>query len=247
MIRTFEVLMHRVFKIFLTTGIALCSIAGTAAAQALLQVTGITYNNKTSDRIAQVSVTNLQKQAMATSNDQGTFKINAAINDTLLFSKAGFTEQRLVVKEAQMLVFMVPAQQLEDVVVKAKTKQQEQSEVMNTYRSKGIYYDGKPPVLSFLASPLTGLYELFGKEPSRARHFAQVMKRENQQTEINKRYTRDLVKRVTKLPDNEVSIFMLAYSPPYPEMLKWNDYELIQFINRSMRGYKANRPQTALQ
>ncbi len=244
----FTVPINTVFRSTITYlgGLLLCLIAITTSAQTQLQVTGITYNNKTSGRVAQVNITNLQRQSMAISNDQGAFSIGAAVNDTLLFSKVGFTEQRLVVKDAQMLVFMVPAQQLQDVIVRAKTKQQEQHETMDAYRSKGIYYDGKPPVLSFLASPLTGLYELFGKEPGRARHFAQVMKRENQQTEINKRYSRELVKRVTKLPDNEVSIFMLAYTPPYPEMLKWNDYEMIQFINRSMRGYMAKRPETSL-
>jgi hypothetical protein len=156
----------------------------------------------------------------------------------LLFTKQGYTEQRLTVgKLTDIIAFLQPAQVLEQVIVKGKTRQQEQKEVLDTYRSKGIYYNGKPPALSFLSSPLTGIYELFGKEPGRARHFAAQIKLENQQTEVNKRYTTELVKRITKLPDDEVQQFKLAYSPPYPEVLKWNDYELIQFINRSLAGY----------
>lgn len=206
--------------------------------QTLNAITGITYNNKTSGRVAQVTVTNLQHRAVVFSNDLGIYTIHAAPTDTLLFSKPGFTEQRLVVKEQQqILVYLVPALQLDEVQVKAKTRKQEQQEVLDVYRSKGIYFDGKPPALAFLASPLTGIYELFGKEPGRLRRFANHMKMENQQTEVNKRYTVDLVKRITKLPDDEVRRFMLAYSPPYPEVLKWNDYEVIQFINRSMAGY----------
>jgi len=209
-----------------------------AFSQTLIPITGITYNNKTSGRVAQVTITNLQHQSIVFSNDVGNFSINAAPTDTLLFSKPGFTEQRLIAKEQQqILVYLVPAQQLEEVRVQAKTRKQEQQEVMDVYRSKGIYFDGKPPVLAFLASPLTGIYELFGKDPGRARRFSEHIKRENQQTEVNKRYTVDLVKRITKLPDDEVRRFMLVYSPPYPEVLKWNDYEVIQFINRSMAGY----------
>ena len=226
--------------ILLGTGVILLPFV--ASAQTLIPITGITYNNKTSERVAQVSVTNLQHRAIIYSTDVGMFNINAAPTDTLLFSKPGFTDQRLVVKEQkQILVFLVPALQLDEVFVKAKTKKQEQKEIMDTYRSKGIYYNGKPPALSFLSSPLTGFYELFGKGPGQARHFAAQMQRENQQTEVNKRYTVDMVKRITKLPDEEIQQFMLMYSPPYPEVLKWNDYELIQFINRSMLGYNKSK------
>jgi hypothetical protein len=208
-------------------------------AQALKQVNGISFNQKTLARVAQVTITNLQRPAMVFSNDVGMFTIKAAAGDTLLFTKPGYTELRLAVtQQNDIIVYLRPATQLEEVVVRAKTRKQEQLEVMDTYRGKGIYYNGKPPALSFLSSPLTGFYELFGKEPGRARHFAAQMKRENQQTEVNKRYTVDLVKRITKLPDDEIQQFMLSYNPPYPEVLKWNDYELIQFINRSLAGYK---------
>lgn len=231
---------------YIIIGFAL--LPGLAFAQALLPVTGITYNNKTSGRVAQVTITNLQHRAVVFSNDLGTFTINAAPTDTLLFSKPGFTEQKLVMKEQQqIMVYLVPALQLDDVVVKAKTKKQEQKEIMDAYRSQGTFYNGKPPAMSFLSSPLTGVYELFGKTPGRARRFNAYIQRENAQTEVNKRYTPDLVKRITKLPEEDIQKFMLAYSPPYPEMLKWNDYELIQFINRSLEGYNRSKSLPALQ
>ncbi|MFD1257119.1 hypothetical protein ACFQ3S_09950 [Mucilaginibacter terrae] len=223
-------------------GIGVVLLPFFASAQTIIPITGITYNNKTSDRVAQVTITNLQHPVLVYSSDVGMFSITAAPTDTLLFSKAGFTDQRLIVKEQkQIMVFMVPALQLDEVFVKAKTKKQEQKEIMDTYRSKGIYYNGKPPALSFLSSPITGFYELFGKGPGQARHFAAQMQRENQQTEVNKRYTVELVKRITKLPDEEIQQFMLMYSPPYPEVLKWNDYEVILFINRSMLGYNKSK------
>lgn len=222
--------------------IAVCFMAKPAVAQELAPVKGITYNNKIMQRIAQVTITNLQHRSVVISNLIGEFSINAAPGDTLLFQKVGFTEQRLIADvQKPLFVYLVPAIVLDDVVVKTKTRKLEQQEVMDTYRSKGIYYNGKPPATSFLASPLTGFYELFGKGPKRARHFANYIAQENQQVEINKRYTRELVKRITKLPDEEISSFMLAYNPPYKEFVKWNDYELIQFINKSFEGYKQTK------
>jgi hypothetical protein len=223
--------------------VAVALVPTTAFSQMLQQINGLTFNQKTSARLATVTVSNLKRQSIATSNDLGMFSIKAAPGDTLLFLKPGFTERKiLVTSSTDMVAYLLPAQQLQEVIVKAKTKQQEQKEVLDAYRSKGIYYNGKPPALSFLASPATAIYELFGKEPSRARHFAAQMKRENQQTEINRRYTFELVKRVTQLPDDEVQQFRLTYNPPYPEVLKWNEYEMIQFINRSLNGY--NRAKT---
>lgn len=232
-----------------TFGLLICSMAvSPAQGQTLQTVNGITFNNKLMGRVAQVTITNLQHRAVAFSNDIGVFAINAAPGDTLLFQRAGFTEQRLMADpKTALFVYLVPAIVLDDVVVKAKTRKLEQQEVMNTYRSKGIYYNGKPPALSMLTSPLTGVYEMFGKGPRQARRFANYITQENQQVEINKRYTRELVKRITKLPDDEIATFMLAYNPPYLEFLKWNDYELIQFINTSFEGYKKSKDLPALQ
>ncbi len=222
---------------------AVTLLPATVFSQMLQQLNGITFNQKTSGRLAMVTVSNLKRQTVATSDNLGMFSIKAAPGDTLLFIKPGFTERKiLVTASTDIVAYLLPTQQLDAVIVRAKTKQQEQKEVLDAYRSKGIYYNGKPPALSILSSPITGLYELFGKEPGRARHFAAQMKRENQQTEINRRYTFELVKRVTQLPDDEVQQFRLTYNPPYPEVLKWNEYEMIQFINRCLDGY--NRAKT---
>jgi len=234
-------LVQRLIQVIII-GIGISLLPGIAVSQTLQQVNGITFNQKTLARVAQVTVTNLQHPIVMFSNDVGTFSIKAAVGDTLLFTKVGYTELKMAVgQQSAIVVYLRPAVQLQDVVVKAKTRKQEQQEIMDSYRKQGSFYNGKPPALSMLSSPITGIYELFGKTPGRARHFNEQMQRENQQTEVNKRYSVDLVKRVTKLPDEEIQQFMLLYSPPYPEVLKWNDYELIQFINRSMIGYNKSK------
>lgn len=229
-------LIHHLKSVIAIAVIAL--LPTTAFSQMLQQINGITFNQKTSGRLAMVTVSNLNHYGIATSNDLGMFAIKAAPGDTLLFIKAGFSERKVLVTAiTDVIAYLQPALELSEVIVKGKTRQMEQKEVLETYRSKGIYYNGKPPALSILSSPVTGLYELFGKEPGRARHFAAQMKRENQQTEINRRFTFELIKRVTQLPDEEVQQFRLTYNPPYPEVLKWNEYEMIQFINRCLDGY----------
>lgn len=236
-----KLLIKPVKFVMLIAAIALLPVA--AFSQMLQQINGITFNQKTLGRLAVVTISNLKHPNVATSSNLGMFSIKAAPGDTLLFMKPGFTElKQVVTASTDMIAYLLPALQLDEVVVKAKSKQQEQKEILDAYRSKGIYYNGKPPALSFLSSPVTGLYELFGKAPRQARHFAAQMQRENQQTEINKHFTFELIKRVSQLPDDEVQQFRLTYNPPYPEVLKWNDYEMIQFINRCLDGY--NRAKT---
>jgi hypothetical protein len=113
---------------------------------------------------------------------------------------------------------------------------------MRQYNSKGIYNNGNSlPFFEFLNSPLTGFYNLFGKTPREERHFAALAQTELQNTEIDKRYTKELVKNITKLPDEEVTKFMQIYTPSYQDIKEWNDYQLIQYIRKNFAFYQRNK------
>jgi hypothetical protein len=58
-----------------------------------------------------------------------------------------------------------------------------------------------PACLAALTSPLTGLYELFGKTPGRAKRFAAFSKRELEATEVDRRYNKFFIMRVTGLTE----------------------------------------------
>ncbi len=103
--------------------------------------------------------------------------------------------------------------------------------------------------MTWLNSPLTGLYEIFGKTPGEARHFTTFAKGEMEATEVDRRYTRELVKSVTKLPDDEVLNLCRNLRLRYDDLKEWNDYQLIMYIKKSLAYYQKNkdRPQTKLQ
>jgi hypothetical protein len=218
--------------------------------QAQATVKGVIFKKNTSARVSQVLITNSAGTVMM-SDELGLFNIKAAIGDTITFSKIGYTPQKQVVNNnSDILIYLQPVVELEGVIIKGQTKQQELAEVMRTYRSKGIYFDGKPPVTAFLpfgGSPITGFYELFGKAPKQARHFKQYIKTENEQSLVSRRYTKELVKRVTLLDDEEVAKFMNNYKPSYEDVVKWTDYDLIAYIKRSLEYYKSNGDKPALQ
>ncbi|MXV50060.1 hypothetical protein GS399_03680 [Pedobacter sp. HMF7647] len=190
-------------------------------------------------RLAEVSVRNLRTGQYALTNDFGIFRINVSVRDTLLFRKKDYADQKVAVTSTKdMVVQMAPGIMLNEVTVTAKSKKQEMQEVLDDYRKKGVYYNGKPPFLSYLFKPLTALYELIGKTPGQARRFNKYYGTELQQTEIDRKFNKSVVMQYANLPDEKISDFMTLYRPSYETAQYWNEYDVITYIKKSSEDYK---------
>ena len=231
------------FLIFFCCCITLC-----ATAQQLFTVGGIVYKKNYTDRIAQINVTNINRKTAASTDNFGVFHIQVAKGDTLLFKKTDYTTQFFVISGTYDInIYMQPVYMLNEVTVKEQSKRQELADVMSQYRKEGTFANGKPKALSFLASPLTGMYELFGKTPNRARHFKEYSKDELEHIEISKKYNKGVVKQITNMPDEELEPFMNAFTPSYQDIIAWNDYDIINYVRKSYEYYKNNKGQLQLQ
>jgi hypothetical protein len=217
-------------------------LPGVALAQQQFTIKGVIYKKDASERVAQAIITDLKTQTIMMSDELGIFSIQTAKGDTLLISKKLFADQKLVVTDANdMVIYMTPVVQLAEVTVRDKSDKQELNDVVNTYRSKGLYDDGKPSVLSFLASPITGLHELFSQDAANERHFIRFSKEELEANEVDRRYTPQLVKRVTGLSDDDVVKFMQQYRPSYEDLQQWNDYDLINHIKKYLVYFNTHK------
>jgi hypothetical protein len=235
------------YKIVTITMLCLCLLVK-AYAQQTFVVRGVISRSVSVQRIAQVLITNLRSRDIKMSDELGWFSIDAAIGDTLLFRRLNYTDQKvIIITKTDIPVYMQPVIQLDQVTINGQTKRQEINEIMGDYRKQGIYYNGKPPVLSFLTSPLTGLYELFGKGPGNARRFANFSKGELEYAEVRRRYNVALVKRVTNITDTVARKFMEYYTPTYEDLKGWNDYELIKQIRKSYEYYDKSNNKTKLE
>jgi hypothetical protein len=222
---------------------SLFCLAASAFAQQTFKINGIIFKKGSSTRVSQATITDLNSKTIMMSDDLGMFSINIAVGDTLLIIKKEFAPFKITVdNNADLLIGLQPMLALKEVVITGQTKRQELNEVMRQYNSKGIYNNGNSlPFFEFLNSPLTGFYNLFGKTPREERHFAALAQTELQNTEIDKRYTKELVKNITKLPDEEVTKFMQIYTPSYQDIKEWNDYQLIQYIRKNFAFYQRNK------
>lgn len=219
-----------------------CCFTLLANAQQVFTIAGVVYKKNFTDRIGQVQVTNSTKKTNTLSDNFGVFRIQASTGDTLLFKKPDFVTQFAVISGAYDInIYMQPIIQLNQVTIKEQSKKQELNEVMDQYRKQGTFSDGSPKALSFLASPITGLYELLGKNPARARRFKEYSKNELEHIEISKKYNKTIVKQLTNLPDDEIDDFMHAFSPSYETVKNWTDYDVITYVKNSFEYFKANK------
>jgi hypothetical protein len=223
-----------------------CFISFVCAQTTLIK--GAIFKRISSERLSQVFITNQTTKAVAVSDDLGGFSINASVGDTLIFTKRDFTPQKQAATNYGMIVYMQPEVKLAEVSVIGQTKRQELGSIMGDYHKQGTFYNGKPPALAVLTSPLTGIYELFGKTPGRARRFAAFTKRELEATEVDRRYNTNFVMRATGMQDTvAVKKFMDYYRPSFEDLKQWSDYDLIKQTKKSYEYFQKNGDQVRLQ
>jgi hypothetical protein len=201
---------------------------------------GIIFKKNSSTRLPGVLVTNMATKVSVTNDQLGTFEIKCAIGDTLSFSCPGMTDQKeAVTSDVSMFIYMQPNILLMQVDIKDMSKKQELNDVMKGYNKQGIYNNGKTSTLGAVFSPINGLYDLFGSGPKNARHFQKYAAAENEQTEIDRRFTKPLVKKCTGIADStKLELFMRSYRPQVDDIRKWSDYDLIAYIKKSYQSFE---------
>ena len=207
-------------------------------AQQEFTLSGVVIENAAKIRIALAEISNSRNKYSVGSNDMGLFQIKVALGDTLTISKRGFSSQHLVVaSNKDAIVYLNRGNTLDEVVVFGQTKKQTLDEMKKEFRNKGSFYGGKPPLLSFIFSPLTALYELFGKTPKNARRFNNYYVTEMQQTHIDGFFNKSIINEHTGLEGKALENFMVNYRPDYEKAKNWAQYDAIKWINDCYKKY----------
>ena len=229
-----------VFKLMLIL-VSICQSPAVFAQQEFV-LKGVLFQKQNAQRVSNALIFNLKKKITVASNDLGAFNIKASVGDTLKVFKKDFTEYIFTVAdEKDVMLQLSPVIQLNEVRVVGQTKKQELEEVLRQYRGQGSIYNGKPPALSMVTNPLTGLYELFGKTPRQAKHFQEFAKNEIRETGIDKRFNKSLIQQVTDLKEEQILPFMDSYRPSFDQLSAWNDYDLINYVKKSAQGFKEGK------
>ncbi len=197
-------------------------------------------------RIADANVTNLNTQQKVRTSMQGVFTIAVAIGDSISIEKVGYGPIKTQINRIEDIILdMQPGLQIETVVVSRGTRESEMRGIMKDYERKGVYRGGQNSVGTYLASPATALYNLFGKEPKNARRFQEYMEQELEETKIDRIFNKTIVTELTGLEGEELRSFMEWYRPSLSTAEKWGRYDLMVYINKSFDDWDANgRPKS---
>jgi len=199
---------------------------------------GVVFETGTKIRIALCEVANLRNNYSVGTNDMGLFTIRAVIGDTLVISKRGFDDKKIVVTSTQSSSFYLNrGNTLKEVVINGTSQKQALDDIKQDFKNKGSFYAGKPPFLAFLFQPLTALYETFGRTPKNARRFNNYYNTELQQTQIDRYFNRTIINQQTGLEGKELDNFMINYRPDYEQAKNWNVYDGNKWIKESFKKY----------
>ncbi len=161
------------------------------------------------------------------------------MGDTLLVFQNEYSNGEVAVTSTKdLVIYLNRSTNLREVNITAgQNKKQEISDIKQDFRDKGTFYSGKPPFLSYIFSPLTAVYELFGRTPKNARRFGKYATTELQQSEIDGFFNESLIKKNTPLQGKELEYFMLNYRPDYQKASKWTEYDAIKYIRDAYKKY----------
>lgn len=209
-------------------------------------VSGIVVEKGGSKRIAEVNVTNIRTNRKAQTNTFGVFIIEAFVGDSLSFSKTGFGPVKTVLYTSEdILIEMQEGLTLETVVVSRRSREAEMRDMLDDYSKKGVYNNGKNSVGTYLNSPATALYNLFGRDAKNAKRFAKVMDRELEESQVDKVFNKTSVAALTSLSGDELQSFMDLYRPSFSVVQHWGQYDFMNYVKTSYQSWeRAGKPQS---
>ena len=242
--------MAKLHKLFL--GCLLLIISQQLSAQHLL--VGRTMSTSEGDVVQLASIINTQTGIRKISNRSGYFSISVRETDTLVITAIGYDSVKIIATTLDfsksidsIMVWMKPkTARLKEVKVVASNPKRDSlaraaaeflktDPLMNNYdrilnRNKGG-----------LMSPLTAIYQQFSKEGQDMAHFEEFLAYMEKQKLVDRRYNRDVVKRVTKIHELQLDEFMLFCKLNKDFVIEASEYDLIKAIQDCERNFLAQQ------
>ncbi len=214
-------------------------------------VQGIVFDKDSKQRLTRVYIFNTRTGEGFYNNTKGELKTNAQTGDVLVAALQGYGVDTISVKSESTILFYLRRNsiQLQEVVVRDSVKtpadQLKQSqEEYNTIYTKGavkdIFQVGGANGGGGAGLSINALYSLLSKEGKNARMLQKIIERDYRDAMIEYRYTKTLVNNVTGLSGARLIDFKQQYKPGYYFILEANDYQLIQYIQKSYQSYLEN-------
>ncbi|MFI5222435.1 MAG: hypothetical protein ACHQK8_08925, partial [Bacteroidia bacterium] len=187
------------------------------------------------------------------SNRTGLFRILISSNDTIFITAIGYREKIILAKnilpqngDDTVRTYLRPiVYKLREVNVESNHKRDSiarlAAEILKTDPLLNNYDRVIKRDKGGMMSPLTAMYEAWSKEGQDMAHFEEFLRYAEQQKEIDKRYNRAVVKKVTEIEDEDLDDFMMFCKIKRTLILNAPDYDLYEAIRKCGNEFKENK------
>ncbi|SFH41726.1 peptidase associated/transthyretin-like domain-containing protein [Pedobacter insulae] len=185
------------------------------------QINGIVFDQASRKPIAHVEIINLTNQEKTVSNDYGEFTIIAKMNHLLVFRRPGYRSDTLMLVDLKPLrrYMAVDKNILSTVVISGQQTLREQY--------AHVFNKANPILLKQGRGLLFYPSNYFTKESKHARQFVKMLKREEKEKIIDRRFNLKTVASLLPIKQPELDAFLVLYRPTlqFIERAKAEDFK----------------------
>jgi hypothetical protein len=208
--------------------IAFWIISGSLHAQTILK--GTVYEGKSSRKMADVFVRDINSKEISLTDNAGNFSIRTALNHTLIFTSPGYTSDTLYLidlnpKRIELTLRGISLNEVNITSNRAFNPREEYP---------GIYEKSK-----FALSPS----RIFGKEAKDARRLKHYFERETDERQVDSIFNAAYVSSIVPLKGRDLEDFMTMYRPTLAFLKKTPHSSLTLYINDSYKKFMALPPE----
>ena len=200
------------------------------------QVSGIVFDHNSRKPLAQVEIINLSNREKTNGNDKGGFSIKAKINDVLVFRRPGYQSDTTLLTSTKFFYryLLLDKNSLSTVTISGKKSLRDQYAQAFNKANPILLVPGRG--LLFYPSGY------FSKEGKQARQFVRMLKREEKEKVIDRRFNRKVISVILPIKQPELDAFYLRYRPTRKFAEKVSDDDLKSYILDCYNKFKLLPP-----
>ena len=226
---------------------------------------GMIINDSTSRNIAFVHIYNESQRKGYITDEEGRFKIPASNGDTLVVSALGYNGRVVTVSDScfhpGITIKLLPRiYEIEEVTIRAlmdyedfkrqflalklpeteTTLLRENLAILSQKTAKEAHYEKE--VEDMLQKPSTEFFTvsvpILSRDDKQRLNFIEVLKKEERQRVIEKKYNREIIYKVTQLEEDEITEFMGYCNFSEEFLYKANPYDILVKIEEKFKEFK---------
>jgi len=203
-------------------------ITGSAQAQTILR--GTVYEGKSSQKLANVFVRDINSKEISLTDNSGNFSIRTMLNHTLIFSSPGYVSDTLYLVDLNPKHIELSFRNitLNTVNVTSTRSFNPREEYPDVYEKS-----------KFALSPS----RIFGKESKNARRLKHYFDRETEERQVDSIFNAAYVSSVVPLKGRDLENFMSMYRPTLAFLKKTPRSSLTLYLNDSYKKFMALPPE----